>query len=89
MASYFPDDFFKYIFLKKNVGISIKIHRNLFLSFEQCFFINITLKFIPKFPIGPALAQRMAWRRAGDKPLSEPMKVSYWRIYASLGLSEF
>ena len=29
----------------------------------------------------------MAWRRSGDKPLSEPMIV-YWRIYASLGLNE-
>ena len=34
-----------------------------------------------------ALAQIMAWRRTGDKPLSEPMIV-YWRIYASLGLNE-
>ena len=30
----------------------------------------------------------MAWRRSGDKPLSEPMMVSYRRIYASLGLNE-
>ena len=29
----------------------------------------------------------MAWRRPGDKPLSEPMIV-YRRIYASLGLNE-
>ena len=29
----------------------------------------------------------MAWRRPGDKPLSEAMMV-YWRIYASLGLNE-
>ena len=35
----------------------------------------------------PALAQIMAWRRPDDKPLYEPMKVSYWRIYASLGLN--
>ena len=35
----------------------------------------------------PALVQIMAWRRLGDKPLSEPMIV-YWRIYASLGLNE-
>ena len=32
----------------------------------------------------PALVQIMAWRRPGDKPLSEPMR----RIYASLGLNE-
>ena len=32
----------------------------------------------------------MAWRRLGDKPLSEPMMVRllYWRIYVSLGLNE-
>ena len=30
----------------------------------------------------------MAWRRPGDKPLSEPMMVNYWRKYASLGLNE-
>ena len=29
----------------------------------------------------------MAWRRPGDKPLSEPM-ILYRRIYASLGLNE-
>ena len=30
----------------------------------------------------------MAWRRPGDKPLSEPRMEIYWRIYASLGLNE-
>ena len=35
------------------------------------------LKFVPKGPINniPALVQIMAWRRPGDKPLSEPMMV--------------
>ena len=35
------------------------------------------LKFVPKGPINniPALLQIMVWRRAGDKPLSEPMTV--------------
>ena len=39
--------------------------------------INISLKFVPKGLINniPALAQIMAWRRLGDKPLSEPMVV--------------
>ena len=38
----------------------------------------------------PALVQIMAWRRPGDKPLSEPMLIKsvYRRIYASLGLNE-
>ena len=37
--------------------------------------IEISLKFVPKGPINniPALVQIMAWRRTGDKPLSEPM----------------
>ena len=40
--------------------------------------IKISLKFVPKGPINnnPALVQIMAWRRSGDKPLSEPMMVS-------------
>ena len=35
------------------------------------------LKFVPNGPINniPVLVQIMAWRRAGDKPLSEPMMV--------------
>ena len=38
----------------------------------------VSLKFVPKFPITniPALVQIMAWRRPGDKPLSEPMMFS-------------
>ena len=59
---HFADDTFKYIFLNENVWIPIKI----------------SLKFVPKGPINniPALVQIMAWRRPGDKPLSEPMVVS-------------
>ena len=59
---YFPDDILKWIFLNENVWISIEI----------------SLKFVPKGQIKdiPALVQIMAWRRPGDKPLSEPMLVS-------------
>ena len=59
---HFPDDIFKCIFLNENVWISMKI----------------SLKFVPKVPINdiPALVQIMAWRRPGDKPLSEQMMVS-------------
>ena len=37
--------------------------------------MNMSLKFVPKRQINniPALVQIMAWRRQGDKPLSEPM----------------
>ena len=59
---HFADDIFKCIFLNENVWISIKI----------------SLKFVPKGPINniPALVQIMAWRRPGDKPLSEAMMVN-------------
>ena len=58
---HFPDDIFKWIFLNENVWISI----------------SISLKFVPRDPINniPTLVQVMAWRRPGDKPLSEPMMV--------------
>ena len=59
---HFADDIFKCIFLNENVCIPIKI----------------SLKFVPECPNNniPALVQIMAWRRPGDKPLSEPMMVS-------------
>ena len=40
--------------------------------------IKISLEFVPNGPINktPPLVQIMAWRRPGDKPLSEPMMVS-------------
>ena len=58
---HFPDDVFKCIFVNENVWNSIQI----------------SLKFVPKGPNNniPALVQIMAWRRPGDKPLSEPMMV--------------
>ena len=56
------DNISKCIFLDENAWISIKI----------------SLKFVPNVQINniPALVQIMAWRRPGDKPLSEPMMVS-------------
>ena len=53
---------FKWIFLNENVWISIEV----------------SLKFVPQGPINniPALAQIMAWRRPGDKPLSDPIMVN-------------
>ena len=71
---HFADDIFKRIFLNENIWIPIKI----------------SLKFVPKGSINtiPALVQIMAWRRPGDKPLSEPWWLVHLRIYASLGLNE-
>ena len=58
---HFADDNVMRICLNENVMISIKI----------------PLKFVPHGPINniPAQVQIMAWRRSGDKPLSEPMLV--------------
>ena len=70
---HFPDDISKCIFLNENVLISMKI----------------SLKFVPKGQINniPALVQIIAWRRPGDKPLSNPVWEVYWRKYASLSLN--
>ena len=59
---HFADDIFKCIFLNENAWI----------------LLGISLKFVSKVQINniPALVQIMAWRRPGDKPLSEPMVVS-------------
>ena len=59
---HFPDDIFKCIFLNENVWISIQI----------------PVKFVPHGPINnmQALFQIMAWRRPGDKPLSETIMVT-------------
>ena len=59
---HFADDVFKCIFLNENIWILLKI----------------SLKFVLKGPINNilSLVQIMAWRRPGDKPLSEPMMVS-------------
>ena len=47
---------------------------------------KIKLKFIPKGTIdnNPALVQIMAWRRIGDKPLSEPMLNRFTDAYMRL-----
>ena len=49
----------------------------IFLNENVWMLLQIPLKFVPKGPINniPALVQIMAWRRPGDKPLSEPMSV--------------
>ena len=71
---HFPDDIFKCVFLNEKIWILIKI----------------SLKFIPKGSIDNilALVQIMAWRRPGDKPLSDQWWLVHPRIHASLGLNE-
>ena len=54
------------------------IFRCIFLNENVWIFITISLIFFPKGRINniPALVQIMAWRRRGDKPLSESMMIS-------------
>ena len=53
--------------------------RWVFMNEKFCILIRISLKVIPKGPIedNPALAQIMAWRHTGDKPLSEPKLIQF------------
>ena len=62
-GDHFPGDIFKPIFLNENIQISI----------------NVSLNFVPYGPIDykSALVQIMAWRWAGDKPLSEPLMAYF------------
>ena len=64
---HFPDDILKWIFINENLWISLKI----------------SLKFVRKVRINniPTLVQIMAWRRPGDKPLSDPMMVKFTDAY--------
>ena len=61
------DDIFKFISLNANIRIPIKI----------------SLKYVPRGPIDnkPAFVQVMAWRRTGDKALSEPMMAQFNDAY--------
>ena len=63
MAAILADDIFKCILLNENYRIPIQV----------------SLKFVRRSPIDnkAALAQVMAWRRTGDKPLSEPMLTQF------------
>ena len=67
LGSHFTYGTFECIFLNENVWIPIQI----------------SLKFIPKGTINnmPALVKIMAWRRPGDKPLSEPVMAYFADAY--------
>ena len=66
-GSRFADDIFECIFVKEKFWI----------------LIIISLKFVPKGPIdnNPALVEIRAWRRIGDKTLSEPMLTQFTDEY--------
>ena len=63
MAAILADDIFKCIFFNGNGRIPIQI----------------SLKLVPKGPINnkPAFVQVMAWGRAGNKSLPEPMMTQF------------
>ena len=67
MAAILADNNFKCIFLNESDRI----------------LIEISLKFVPRSLIDnkPALVRVMAWRRTGDKPLSEPMLTQFADAY--------
>ena len=74
MGAILAEDNFKCIFLNEYDRIPIQI------SLRFAFRSSIDNK--------PALVQVMAWRRIGDKPLSEPMLTQFTDIYAALGGDE-
>ena len=67
----------KYLDRDKMAAISQTTFSNAFSSMKIFEFRLQFLKFVPNGPINNSLAlvQIMAWRRPGDKPLSEPMLV--------------
>ena len=67
MAAILADDIFKRISLNE----------------KFCILIEISLMFVHKGLLNnnPALVQIMAWRRIGDKPLSEPMLTPFTDAY--------
>ena len=67
MATVLADDSFRCILLNENDRILMRI----------------SLKFVPRSSIDnkPALVQVMAWRRTGDKPLPEPMRIQFTDAY--------
>ena len=67
MAAILADNIFNCIFLNENDKIQIQI----------------SLKYVSKSRIDnkPALVQVMAWRRIGDKPLSEPTLIQFTDAY--------
>ena len=71
---HFAEDIFKCNFVNENTWIPIKI----------------SFKFVSKGPINdiPVLVQIMAWRRPGNKPLSQAMMVNSPTHNASLGLND-
>ena len=67
--------------MNKMVAISQTTFRCIFVKDNFCILIKISLKFVPKGSIDPALVWIMDWRRIGVKPLSEPMLTQLTDAY--------
>ena len=54
-----------------------------FMDEKFCVFIRISLKFLPKQPIGnkEALVQVIAWHWTDNKPLPEPVLTQFTDTY--------
>ena len=57
--------------------------KRIFMDAKFYMLIQISLKSVPKGPIDnkAVLVHVMAWRRTGDKPLSEPMLTQFIGAY--------
>ena len=67
------------------------IFKSIFLNENYCILIEISVKCVPRGTVNnkPSLVQIIAWRRTGDKLLSEPMTAYFTdALYALLGLDE-
>ena len=65
------------------VILADNISKWIFLNENGIFLIKILLKFVHRSSMDnkPALVQVMAWRRAGDKSLPEPMITQFTDAY--------
>ena len=77
-------DFINYLLLDKMAAISQTIFSYTF-SWMKIYvsWSKFLRSFFTKFPIdnNPVLALIMAWRRIGDKPLSEPVLIRFLDAY--------
>ena len=69
--------------LDKMAAISQIADSSAFSWQKRCILIRISLTFVPNGPIDNrlALTQVLAWRRTGDKPLSEPILTQFNDAY--------
>ena len=73
-----------HLYLNTTAAISQTTFLNAFYGWTILYFdSNLTESFVSKGPIGntSVLVQVMAWRRTGDKPLSEPMMTQFTDAY--------